>query len=99
MPLRVLFGGLGVSNAVYNDTWEYDGTAWTQRTPSPSNIVPAARWAGAMAFDSSRAVTTLVGGNTWVYGYDTKNELTSAKKWTSDPDIYGTGNPLLELFG
>jgi hypothetical protein len=59
----VLFGGLGPSNALYNDTWEYDGVAWTQRTPSPSNVVPSARYSGAMAFDSIRGVTTLLGGD------------------------------------
>jgi RHS repeat-associated protein len=35
------------------------------------------------------------GGVTWVYGYDNKNELTSAKEYSADPRVYETGYTLL----
>ena len=48
----VLFGGgRSAGSVVYNDTWEWDGSDWTQRTLSQS---PPARWAHAMAFDAHR---------------------------------------------
>ncbi|MFH1231522.1 MAG: hypothetical protein V1709_08525 [Planctomycetota bacterium] len=53
----VLFGGdTGVED---NETWEWDGTDWTQRFPSTS---PSARSAHAMAYDSVRQKTVLFGG-------------------------------------
>jgi RHS repeat-associated protein len=29
-------------------------------------------------------------GVAWTYGYDNKNELVEAEKWSSDPNVYGT---------
>ena len=56
----VLFGGIDLSRVVgLNDTWEYDGTTWTQRTPATA---PSARYGHAMAYDSTRQVTVLFGG-------------------------------------
>jgi hypothetical protein len=57
-PVRqraVLFGGSD-GNFTLNDTWEWDGSMWLQQVPvtSPSN------GAGALVFDSSRGVMTLV---------------------------------------
>src|SRR6266496_2944326 len=43
----VLFGGLSSSGNSSNDTWEYDGTTWTQRTPGTS---PSARQNHAMVY-------------------------------------------------
>lgn len=55
----VLFGGWdGGSNR--NDTWEYNGTDWTLRTPLLS---PPARQGAAMAYDSARGVAVLFGGS------------------------------------
>lgn len=68
----VLFGGLGTSDYL-NDTWEYDGTTWSQINTSLS---PPNRDAHAMVFDSHRSVTVLLGGysssgsrlnDTWEY--------------------------------
>lgn len=59
--VSVLFGGhfTNLTNAAYGDTWEWNGTGWTQRTPATS---PAPRVYHAMAYDSQRAVTVLFGG-------------------------------------
>lgn len=68
----LLFGGLGTSGYL-NDTWEYDGTTWTQIIGQS----PQMRDAHAMVFDNQRSVTVLFGGysssgtrlnDTWEYG-------------------------------
>jgi hypothetical protein len=61
----VLFGG-ATNNAfagnLHNDeTWEYDGTNWTQCLPSAS---PPARINAALFYDPVHRVTTLYGGDT-----------------------------------
>ncbi|MDP1828850.1 MAG: hypothetical protein Q8L48_36655 [Archangium sp.] len=57
--VAVLFGGYGAS--VYrNDTWEFNGTTWSNRTPASGN--PGTRYAHSMAFDPIRGVTVLFGG-------------------------------------
>src|SRR5438552_12415430 len=56
----VLFSGVGVNGGGNPaDTWEWDGSNWSQRSPATS---PAARTGHAMAFDSGRGVTVLFGG-------------------------------------
>jgi hypothetical protein len=58
--VSVLFGGLMTSSAVSNETWEWDGAAWTLRAVAG----PSARHYHGAAYDSSRAVTVLFGGFT-----------------------------------
>jgi len=53
----VLFGGRQGSDVV-GDTWEWDGSAWTQ----VATTGPLARFGAAMAYDSARQVTVLFGG-------------------------------------
>jgi len=60
----VLFGG--ATNNEFsanhnNETWEYDGTNWTQRFPAHS---PAPRINPALFYDPVNRVTTLYGGDT-----------------------------------
>ena len=63
----VLFGGLGPCACLLGDTWEWDGSAWTQIQ------VTGPGWADthAMAFDSQRGRVVLFGGvtfaDTWEY--------------------------------
>jgi len=58
--VTVLFGGY-----CNGDTWELDGTTWTQRAVSG----PTGRAGHAMAYDAARGVTVLFGGcgngDTW----------------------------------
>ena len=58
--VTVLFSGSSSTNGTlfYADTWEFDGTRWTQRDASG----PAPRQYATMAFDSARGVTVLYGG-------------------------------------
>jgi len=55
----VLFGGHTLVSGYYDDTWEWDGVDWVQRTPAHS---PSARFSHSLSFDSERAVTVLYGG-------------------------------------
>ena len=58
----VLFGGrywVGGSEVPSDETWEWDGLAWTQRSPT---VAPTARYSHAMAYDELRQRTVLLGG-------------------------------------
>jgi hypothetical protein len=65
----VMFGGIAdfntpdfaVTNA-FGDTWEWDGTNWTNTTPIVS---PPAMRAPQMAYDAGRGVTVLCKGRLW----------------------------------
>ncbi|MBI1848955.1 MAG: IPT/TIG domain-containing protein [Planctomycetes bacterium] len=60
--LTVLFGGSkpGIEQTDYlDDTWEWDGVTWTERTFVPR---PGARDSHAMAYDSARSRVVLFGG-------------------------------------
>jgi len=54
--VTVLFGGR--DEFALGETWEWNGTAWTQRSSSG----PTSRFDCAMAYDSVRGVTVLFGG-------------------------------------
>jgi hypothetical protein len=53
----VLFGG-DSGSSLLSDTWEWDGTNWTRRTPAVS---PYARDGHAMAYDAARQRVVLFG--------------------------------------
>lgn len=57
--VAVLFGGSG-QNSRLNDTWEWDGSNWTQRFP---RTVPPARVYHSMVYDSRRGVVVMFGGS------------------------------------
>jgi len=63
----VLFGGLqtGLSPVGSNETWEWDGTTWTQRTPVDS---PQGRYHHPLAYDSPRGMSVLYGGFSGING-------------------------------
>ena len=65
----VVFGGWGSEPS--DETWEWDGIAWTQRSPPVS---PPPRGGSAIAFDSARGRVVLFGG---VYS----NYLTDTWEW------------------
>ncbi|WP_411348554.1 S-layer homology domain-containing protein [Paenibacillus sp. WLX2291] len=55
----VLFGGLDTNSGNYGDTWLWNGTDWTQASPTTS---PSARSFGQIAYDSQLKQTVLFGG-------------------------------------
>ena len=75
----VLFGGRRDASELppssYSDTWEWDGSAWAQR----SVVGPSARYGHAMAFDSIRGRTVLFGGT--LAGVPRAETLAVAETW------------------
>lgn len=69
----VLFGGTSENvngngfQFHYQDTWEWDGTTWNERTPN-TGLSPQARHEHSMAFDPVTGFTYLFGGAD-AYGY------------------------------
>ena len=57
----LMFGGSPNNNSTLADTWAWDGSTWTNVTPSGSN--PGARQEHAMAYDSHTARVLLFGGS------------------------------------
>lgn len=55
----VMYGGLG--DAVYGDTWEWNGIEWFERHPSPP--LPSPRMNAAMTFDPVRERVLMFGGS------------------------------------
>ena len=65
----VLFGGnvssttIGfLANCLRNDTWEWDGISWVNKTSDGQNGSPSRRSFGKMAYDQSRGKIVLTGG-------------------------------------
>jgi sugar lactone lactonase YvrE/uncharacterized protein (DUF2345 family) len=93
----VLFGGLEYSSGFVdlNDTWTWDGTNWTQK--SPANVPPV-RDTAAMAYDPAQGQVVLFGGlndpadtylgDTWVWNGTNWTELSPA----SSPSARYAGN-------
>ncbi|MFN3240845.1 MAG: hypothetical protein ACE37K_04955 [Planctomycetota bacterium] len=57
----VVFGGRLAAVSYQDDTWEFDGTSWTQMAPT---TVPPGRYLGAMCYDLIRGNTVMFGGLT-----------------------------------
>jgi len=55
----IMFGGFNNQAGFLDDTWEWDGNAWTQLKPGTR---PPARAAHTMAYDSARQRVVLFGG-------------------------------------
>jgi YVTN family beta-propeller protein len=77
----LLFGGV-TSFPNYlplNDTWEFDGTTWTQLFPTVSP--PASGMDQAMAYDTATGAVVLVAGG-WLGGPDNENSPYLNETWT-----------------
>jgi hypothetical protein len=66
----VLFGGEdpAVTEPIMGDTWTYDGSDWTLRSPAQN---PAGRFDAAMAYDDAHQQVVLYGGTSDGYFGDT----------------------------
>jgi hypothetical protein len=91
----VLFGGMAQRDQVFfdfGDTWVWDGTNWTQKTPLNS---PSARHGFAVAYDTAHAQVVLYGGTnldasviypeTWVW---------DGTNWTQKITLNGPSGPV-----
>jgi len=87
----VLFGGSSNPSPSSNlaDTWEWNGTNWTQRAPSTS---PPGLVAAAMVYDSGRSRSVLFGGGS------TQGTVTNAT-WEWDGTTWTQRSPLASPAG
>lgn len=69
-----LFGGAGAGGVRFDDTWEWNGAAWLNRSTTP---VAAPRAWGGSAYDSTRARMVLFGGN----AVNNANNYTDTHEW------------------
>lgn len=105
--VSVLFGGAS-SNSFNNETWEWDGTVWTLRSPGSS---PSARSNYSMAYDPVRGVAVLFGGydgstnfdETWEWNgsdWTHRNELTTRPEPRhGHAMVYDSAHSRIVLFG
>jgi galactose oxidase-like protein len=76
----VLFAGANEYNFFdFADTWEWDGTAWTERSTTTS---PGPRYGHALAYDAARSRVLLFGG------YDFYSGLPLADTWEWDGNAW-----------
>jgi hypothetical protein len=77
--VTVLFGGSTFPNSplspsgFFGDTWEFDGTNWTQRLSANS---PGPRMLASLAYDSRRHRSVLFGGHRYDRSSQTQTQLT-----------------------
>jgi hypothetical protein len=79
----VLFGGLNSGGMVQGDTWVWNGTNWTNVTPSnPANSPTGGREGASMAYDPAAGNVVLFGGSD-EYGNDQNDTWTwDGLNWT-----------------
>ncbi len=76
----VLFAGrVGSTNQYDNSTWEWNGTAWSNRTPVNGN--PPARLRPKLVYDSDRRTTIMFGGVTNTNGSLDDNGLYASRPY------------------
>ena len=105
----VMFGGLQTSPVIayQNDTWTWDGSAWTQRTPANS---PPGRSDFAMGFDAARSRAVIFGGflngnslnDTWEWDGATWAQVVTATQPSPRRDARLTCDPVrgvMVMFG
>jgi hypothetical protein len=63
-----IYGGLAVDPVYLGDTWEWDGSDWTERTNLETD--PAPRSGHGMAYDASRQCVVMFGGAGEVSSYN-----------------------------
>ncbi len=80
----VLFGGYATSGGQSQETWEYNGTDWTDVTPAGTK--PSARWLHTAAYDPVRQCVIVFGGfdgtspchDTWSWNGTAWTQVTTA---------------------
>ncbi|MFN0138067.1 MAG: immunoglobulin domain-containing protein [Phycisphaerae bacterium] len=102
--VTVLFGGFtnDEGSLFSSETWEWNGTAWTQRVVSG----PSGRAFHAMAYDAARGVTVLFGGynslgDTWEWNGTlwTQRAVSGPNARYGHAMVYDAGRGVTVLFG
>src|SRR5207248_2070290 len=77
----VLFGGTVANTEYFNDTWTWDGSNWTEQTPTNS---PPGRAYTSMAYDPTSLSVVLFGGCSTCFGIPTDSDTWSwnGQDWT-----------------
>lgn len=100
----VLFGGIGSAGPALDDTWTWDGSAWTQQHPSSS---PSARAFASMTYDPRGRDVVLVGGRTAAKptasvcsgsGKATGPNAPPAASWTPVPCFSTSATPFFDTW-
>jgi hypothetical protein len=97
----VLFGGR-ISTGFFSDTWEWDGSNWSQRTPAAN---PGGRHGHAMAYDVVRQRVVLFGGldnQTWEWdggNWARRTPAASPPSRSFTAMAYDLGRQRVVLFG
>lgn len=104
--VTVVHGGHVDPSGLNGETWEWDGTAWTEADEGPD--MPSPREDHAMAYDEARGVTVLFGGWDGSYKGDTWewNGLSWRLAATDGPSpreshemVYDSWRGVIVLFG
>jgi hypothetical protein len=82
----VLFGGGGASGTFFQDTWEWDGLTWENKTQLPNS--PPPRFGHALVYHSGRHRVMLYGGNNAVASLD--------DTWEWDGLVWSAATPTAE---
>lgn len=100
----VLFGGIDPSTmAIFNDTWEFNGTSWRQIPGTAAGVYPP-RAEFAMAMDAVRGRIVLFGGRTastavldetWEYGANFRTYGIGCAGSNGVPTLVSTVKPRL----
>jgi hypothetical protein len=111
--VSVLFGG-GDSGKEQNDTWSWNGTAWTPLCPTAPCMPPTARTQATMAFYGTTGVAVLFGGSvssacgttydgdTWTWNdtlWQPASPTTSPPARAGAGMVYDTARDVALLFG
>lgn len=75
----VLYGGRDNSSTLHDETWEWDGAAWSQ----PARAAPGPRARHALTFDSTRGVFVAFGGE-----IESSSTTFVADTWEFDGDTW-----------
>jgi RHS repeat-associated protein len=78
-----------VATHTYDAEGNRTGTGYSTATGNELQSDPGWNYSYDATGDETKKVA-ISGGQTWKYTYDDKNELTSAKLWSADPDYVGT---------
>lgn len=106
----VVFGGFGSNGQPLDDTWEWNGVAWTERTPA---VRPPARAGAAFACSQTRCVlhsggvqgpmqyTATLYQDTWAWDGTTWTQITTATPpaRARAAMAYDSANDMFVMFG
>jgi len=71
-----MFGGWNAAGSITDDTWEYDGSVWSQVL---LEVRPPVRGAHSLAYDSARGRVVLFGGLSAAGRWMTPGSTTAAR--------------------